>query len=80
MQFTMYSRFTSMLEKLGAEAAADYAADHGFSSVEMLEFANPAHPSVIPDRETAADIRRIFAERGLTFACYSVCATLYRNP
>ena len=26
MQFTIYSRFTSMLEQLGAEAAADYAA------------------------------------------------------
>ncbi len=80
MQFTMYSRFTSMLEQLGAEAAAEYAADHGFSSVEMLEFANPARPSVIPDRETAKNVRKILAQRGLTVACYSVCATLYRNP
>ena len=80
MQFTMYSGFIQTLAKHGAEATADYAANLGFSSVEILEFASPGHPTVIPDRETAKNVRRALEERGLTVACYSVCATLYRNP
>ena len=59
MQFTMYSRFNPTLAKLGADATADYAANLGFSSVEVLETTSPGHPSVIPDRETAKNIRRI---------------------
>ncbi len=80
MQFTMYSRFIPTLAKLGAAATADYAANLGFSSVEVLETTSPGHPSVIPDRETAENIRKIFAERGLTVACYSVGTCLYRSP
>ena len=52
MQFTMYSRFNQTLAKLGAQATADYAANLGFSSVEVLEVTSPGHPSAIPDRET----------------------------
>ena len=80
MQFTMYSRFIPTLAKLGAEATADYAINLGFSSVEVLEVTSPGHPSVIPDRETAKKIRRIFHERGLTVACYSVGTCIYRSP
>ena len=79
MQFTMYSRFISTLEKLGADRAAEYAANLGFSSVEILEYAAPGHPSVIPARETAKTVRKALAEHGLTVACYSVCAWLYRD-
>ena len=80
MQFTMYSRFNPTLAKLGADATADYAANLGFSSVEVLETTPPGHPSVIPDRETAKNIRRIFSEHGLTVACYSVGTCIYRSP
>ena len=80
MQFTMYSRFNPTLAKLGADATADYAANLGFSSVEVLETTSPGHPSVIPDRETAKNIRRIFSEHGLTVACYSVGTCIYRSP
>lgn len=80
MQFTMYSRFNPTLAKLGADATADYAANLGFSSVEVLETTSPGHPSVIPDRETAKNVRQIFNERGLTVACYSVGTCIYRSP
>ena len=80
MQFTMYSRFNPTLAKLGADATADYAANLGFSSVEVLETTSPGHPSVISDRETAKKIRKIFGERGLSVACYSVGTCIYRSP
>jgi len=80
MQFTMYSRFNQTLAKLGAQSTADYAANLGFSSVEVLEVTSPGHPSVIPDRETAKTIRQVLAERGLTVACYSVGTCVYRSP
>ena len=80
MQFTMYSRFNATLAKLGAPATADYAANLGFSSVEVLEVTSPGHPSVIPDRETAKTVRQALAERGLTVACYSVGTCIYRSP
>ena len=80
MQFTMYSRFNATLAGLGAPATADYAADLGFSSVEVLEVTSPGHPSVIPDRETAKTVRQALAERGLTVACYSVGTCIYRSP
>ena len=80
MQFTMYSRFNPILAKLGAQATADYAANLGFSSVEVLEVTSTGHPSVIPDRETAKTVRQALAERGLTVACYSVGTCIYRSP
>lgn len=80
MQFTMYSRFIPTLAKLGAPATADYAANLGFSSVEVLEVTSPGHPSVIPDRETAKTVRQALAERELTVACYSVGTCVYRSP
>ena len=63
MQFTMYSRFNPTLAKLGADATADYAANLGFSSVEVLETTSPGHPSVISDRETAKNVRKIKKKR-----------------
>lgn len=80
MQFTMYTRFIPTLDKLGAAQTADYAANLGFSSVEVLEVTSAGHPSVIRDRETAKTVRETFAERGLTVACYSVGTCLYRSP
>lgn len=79
MQFTMYTRFIPTLAERGTANTADYAANLGFSSVEVLEITAPGHPSAIPDRETAKTVRKILAERGLTVACYSVGTCLYRD-
>lgn len=78
MEFTFYSRYTSMLAQKGAEETADYAVRMGFSSVEVLEVTSPGHPSAIPDRETAKKVREILASRGLRTACYSVGTNLWQ--
>ena len=79
MHYTMYSRFSELLKEVGPEAAADRAKEMGFESVEMFSTTSPGEPSIIPDVETAREVRRIFEDRGLHFACYSVYAFLYEN-
>ncbi|MBQ2724733.1 MAG: sugar phosphate isomerase/epimerase [Clostridia bacterium] len=80
MRFTFYTRFNSTAARLGMEAAADYAAEHGFSAVEVLESAGPKDPVLIPDREAARKTKQILAQRGLSTACWSVGTTVYKSP
>jgi len=78
MNYSFYTRFTEMLTRDGAQKTAEYACTMGFASVEMLD--GIGHIPVIPDTKTAEDIRRIFAEYDLSFACYSVGCNVYGNP
>ena len=80
MRFTFYTRFNSTADRLGMEAAADYAVEHGFSAVEVLESAGSKDPVLIPDREAARKTKRILAQRGLSTACWSVGTTVYKSP
>ncbi len=80
MNFTMYPQFLRILAERGIRETAAYAANLGFSSVELLEVTGPGHPSVIPDRATAKTVRETLTEYGLTVACYSVGTMLYNNP
>ena len=80
MHYTFYSRFSDMLKKEGPEATADWAKAMGFQSVEMFSTTDPGDPSIIPDVETAREVRRILEDRGLHVACYSVYADLYGRP
>lgn len=80
MRFTFYTNFNTMAARQGMEAAADYAADHGFSAVEMLESAGEGYPRLIPDRETARKTKQILRQRGLEMACWSVGTTVYKAP
>lgn len=78
MNYSFYTRFAEMLTHDGAQKTAEYACTMGFTSVEMLD-GNGRTP-VIPDTQTAEDIRRVFAEYDLSFACYSVGCDVYNNP
>ena len=80
MHYTFYTRFSDMLKKDGPETTADWTKEMGFQSVEMFSTTDPGDPSIIPDVETAREVRRIFEDRGLHFACYSVYADLYGKP
>ena len=80
MHYTFYTRFSDMLKQDGPEATADWTKNHGFQSVEMFSTTDPGDPSIIPDVQTARAVRRIFEDRGLPFACYSVYADLYGKP
>lgn len=78
MNYAFYTRFTEMLTHDGAEKTAQYAKSMGFSSVEMLESIG-AVPT-IADTDTAAQIRRVFEEYGLSFSCYSLGGDVYGRP
>lgn len=80
MRFTYYIGFAETVLQKGIRAAAEYAAKMGFDSVEMLEMARPDTPAVFRTTDEAAKAREILAEYGLTTACYSVGAALYRSP
>lgn len=80
MRFAMYSRFNSMANRIGLEAAADFAAEMGFSAVEVLESTGPDAPILIPDTNAAKQAKAVLAQRGLTVACYSVGSCVYRSP
>jgi len=80
MRFTFYTHFNGMAAREGLEKTADWAAEHGFSAVEVLESAGPKYPSLFPDRKAAEAAKKTLAERGLSTACYSVGTTVYRNP
>ena len=53
MQYTMYTRFSEFLRKLGPEMTAERAKEMGFESVEMLSSTSPGQPAIIPDTKTA---------------------------
>lgn len=78
VKYSFYMYFTEMLVRDGAQKTAEYARAMGFSSVEMLE--SIGRDTLIPDIKTAEEIRRVFAEYDLTFACYSVGCDVYGNP
>ena len=80
MRFTFYTHFNGMVVREGLEKTADWAAEHGFSAVEVLESAGPKYPSLFPDRKAAEAAGKTLAERGLNVACYSVGTTVYKNP
>ena len=80
MRFTFYTNFNTMAARQGMEAAAEYAAGHGFSAVEMLESAGEGYPRLIPDRETARKTKQILRQRGLEMACWSVGTSVYNAP
>ncbi|MBR5871488.1 MAG: sugar phosphate isomerase/epimerase [Clostridia bacterium] len=80
MNYTFYTEFIEMLGRDGAQKTAEYAKKMGFSSVEVLETVGEGHPRVIPDGNTAADVKRVFDEYGITVACYSVGCDVYRRP
>ena len=80
MRFTFYSRFSTMAAREGMEKAAAYAAAHGFSAVEFLEFADSKYPTLIRDTAMAKETGRLLAAHGLDVACWSVGATVYRSP
>lgn len=79
MRFTFYTYFNSMAAREGLEKTADYAAEHGFSAVELLESAGAASPALIKDTAMAKEAKKILAVRGLDVACWSVGTTVYKN-
>ena len=80
MNFSLYMNFAEMVQEKGIRATAEYARSMGFSSVEMLEVARPEHPIVFRTVHEAAEAKKVLDEYGLTMACYSVGAGIYRNP
>lgn len=80
MRFAMYARFNSMAKRIGLEATADFAAEMGFSAVEILESTGEGDPSLIPDVDTAKNAKEILSSRGLSVACYSVGTCVYHAP
>ncbi len=80
MKFAMYIQFLSTLRRLGADACADEMIRLGLSHAEVLASTGSPIPDVIGDTKKAAELARVFAERGLGFACYSVGTCLWQNP
>ncbi len=78
MQFSFYTRFQEMAQQQGIQAAAQYGASQGFSSVEFLESFGVA--PLLSDISAAKEAKAILADHGLTTACYSVGITVYQNP
>ncbi len=77
INYSFYTRFNDMLAQRGVEGTADYCEKMGFSSVEVLETTDRGRIHTIPDVHAAEDVRRRFAARGITTACYSVGTTVY---
>ena len=80
MKFAMYSRFLPTLARLGAEACADELVRLGLSHAETLAVTGSPLPEIINDTKKAEAVRKVFASRGLSFACYSVGTCLWQNP
>ena len=79
MNFAFYTHFTGLTANRGIRAAAEYASSHGYASVEVLEGAS-GNPPAIATVDEAKEAGRILGEYGLSVACYSVGATIYKNP
>jgi len=79
MNFTMYTGFTRMVGQVGIAKTAEYAANLGFSSVEMLSNGFIKNPGAIPDVASAKEARVILADKGLSVACHSVYINLWQD-
>ncbi len=81
MNLTMYSLFTEAVMEAGFSGASKKALSLGFSSAEFLINAiePPAKP-LFSSVEDAKEAGRIFKQQGLSLACYSVFANLYKSP
>lgn len=73
----MYSNFYKIVKAQGIEAAADYAARLGFSSVEFLDAVRSNWVDTVPSVEAAREYRRVLGEKNLSVACYTVAVGLY---
>ena len=76
MELTMYSYFAETVREQGAAAAIEYAASHGFSSVELLEVVGGKRAPTFADVASAERARALLEARGMRCACYSVAADL----
>ncbi|MBQ8578665.1 MAG: sugar phosphate isomerase/epimerase [Clostridia bacterium] len=77
INYTMFACFNAMAAERGIPATAHWAAEHGFSSVEVQY---SRCPEIIFTRKEAAAARRVLAEHNLSSACYSVSSNLYEDP
>ena len=72
MQLTMYAYFKELLLRDGADAAVRFAKECGFDSIEILDQIFPGSSSVLPDEDSAIELRKALDRYGLRCACYSV--------
>ena len=77
INYTLFACFNAMAAERGIPATAHWAAEHGFSSVEVQY---SRCPEIIFTRKEAAAARRVLAEHNLSSACYSVSSNLYEDP
>jgi sugar phosphate isomerase/epimerase len=72
MELTMYTYFTELLVRHGAQEAVRFAKECGFSSVEILEIIGPGTAPLFPTEQQAQELRSHLEAAGLKCACYSV--------
>ena len=74
MKISAYAHFVNLVDKLGIEAAADFALAHECEAVEFIDvWGNPSH---VKDEQTAREFRRVLDEKGIRVACYSAALNL----
>lgn len=79
MDFSMYTRFSDIIAEKGMEQATEYASKLGFTSVEMYEDVVSGEKYVIPDVAAAIKAKAVLKEKGLSVACYSVYADIWKS-
>ena len=72
---SMYSGFSSLVNKYGPEYAAGFASSSGFSSVEFIDIIGTGF-TTFQNTDQALLARRILHKHSLSVSCYSVGANL----
>lgn len=79
MKFTLYTYFAETLKKLGASGAAKFAADHSFSSVELLEMPFGGRGLVLKSVEEAKALKIALDAQGINMSCLSVALNVFAD-
>lgn len=73
-KYSMYFKFTDMVNEKGIVYASNYAKECGFTAVEFLLSAD--ENSQIPDSETAREYKSVLEKKSISVACVSCGASL----
>lgn len=76
---SFYTGFMEMARERGIEAAAYWAAEHGFSSVEVLEEPKKIDQFLAKNEKEALHIAQVLKENGLRVSCVSAALNLWEE-
>ena len=70
MKISMYANFSTLVDEIGIEGAADAALCGGCNAVEFIDI--DTRDSFVPNEKSALEYKHVLDSKGLSVPCYSI--------